>query len=119
MAIPAQLRMVEKLLEPESMGIPDTGYLGPKLSEDPRYGRSCGNSQPAKSWQCTIDQTRSSESNHRDRVGLRGDVTEVIFARNPSVPGAWSGTEPNADPGGGYKIGHAVRARVVAIRGDE
>ena len=47
-AIPAQLRMVEKLFEPKSMGIPDTGYLGPKLAEDPRYGRSCGTSQLAK-----------------------------------------------------------------------
>ena len=44
-AIPAQLRIVEKLLEPKSMGIPDTGYMGPKLAEDPRYGRSCGTSQ--------------------------------------------------------------------------
>ena len=48
LAIPAQLMMVEKLLEPKSMGIPDTGYLGPKLVEDPRYDRSCGTSQLAK-----------------------------------------------------------------------
>ena len=47
-AIPAQLRIVEKLLEPKSMGITDTGYMGPKLAEDPRYGRSCGTSQLAK-----------------------------------------------------------------------
>ena len=47
-AIPAQLRMVEKLLEPKSMGIPDTGYLGPNLAEDPRYGLSCGTSQLVK-----------------------------------------------------------------------
>ena len=30
------------------MGNPDTGYVGPKLAEDPRYGRSCGTSQLAK-----------------------------------------------------------------------
>ena len=47
MAIPAQLRIVEKLLEPKSMEIPDSGYMGPKLAEDPRYGRSCGTSQLA------------------------------------------------------------------------
>ena len=47
-AIPAQLRIVEKLLEPKSMRIPDTGYMALKLAEDPRYGRSCGNSQLAK-----------------------------------------------------------------------
>ena len=30
------------------MGIPDTGYMGPKLAEDPSYGRSCGTSQLAQ-----------------------------------------------------------------------
>ena len=47
-AIPAQQRAVEKLLEPKSMGLPDTAYMGPKLPEDPRYGRSYGTSQLAK-----------------------------------------------------------------------
>ena len=37
-AIPAQLRIFEKLLEQKSMGIPDTGYMGPKLAEDPGMG---------------------------------------------------------------------------------
>ena len=36
-AIPAQLRAVDKLLEPKSMGLPDTAYMGAKLAEDPRY----------------------------------------------------------------------------------
>ena len=35
-AILTQLRTVEKLLEPKSMGLPDTAYMGPKLSEDLR-----------------------------------------------------------------------------------
>ena len=39
-AIPAQLRAVDKLLEPKSMGLPDTVYMGAKLAENPRYGRS-------------------------------------------------------------------------------
>ena len=47
-AISAQLCIVEKLLDPKSMEIPDTGFLGPKLAEDPRYGKSCGISQLAK-----------------------------------------------------------------------
>ena len=47
-AIAAQLRIVQKLLEPKSMGIPDTGYMGTKLAEDPSYGISCGTSQLAK-----------------------------------------------------------------------
>ena len=44
-AIPAQLKAVEKLLEPKSMGLLDTAYTGPKLAEDPRYGKSYGTSQ--------------------------------------------------------------------------
>ena len=47
-AIPAQLRAVDKLIEPNSMGLPDTAYMGAKLAEDPRYGRSCGTSWLAK-----------------------------------------------------------------------
>ena len=47
-AIPAQLRAVDKLLEPRSMGLPDTAYMGAKLVEDPRYGTPCGTSQLAK-----------------------------------------------------------------------
>ena len=43
--IPAQLRAVEKLLEPKSMGLPDTAFMGAKLAEDPASGRSCGISQ--------------------------------------------------------------------------
>ena len=35
-AIPTQLRTVAKLLEPKSLGI--SGYMGPKLAEDPRFG---------------------------------------------------------------------------------
>ena len=36
-AIPEQLRAVDKLLEPKSMGLPDTAYMGAKLADDPRY----------------------------------------------------------------------------------
>ena len=83
-AIPAQLRMVEKFLGPKSMGMPDTGYLC-----DFRAGKNLGSVRSIRS--------RSSESNHRGRIGFRGDVAEVILARKPSVPAAWSGTEPDAD----------------------
>ena len=48
MAIPVQLRALDKLLEQKSMGLPDTAYIGAKLAEDPRYGRSCGTSRLAK-----------------------------------------------------------------------
>ena len=72
MAIPVQLKMFEKLLEQKSMGIPDTRYLGPKLVEDPRYGRACGNIQLAKTLpcQCTIDQIpeQREQSSWPDRI---------------------------------------------------
>ena len=45
--IPAELRAVDKLLEPKDMRRLDTAYMGAKLAEDPRYGRSCGTSQLA------------------------------------------------------------------------
>ena len=48
MATPAQLRVVEKLLEPRDMGLPDAPYEGSKLADDPRYGKPCGSSQLAK-----------------------------------------------------------------------
>ena len=51
-AIPAQLRAVDKLLEPKSMVFPDTAYMGAKLTEDPRYGRSCGTSRLDKMLAC-------------------------------------------------------------------
>ena len=41
-ATPAQLRVVEKLLEPRDMGLPNAAYEGSKLADDPIYGKSCG-----------------------------------------------------------------------------
>ena len=43
-ATPAKLRVVEKLLEPKDMGLADAAFGGPKLAEDPRYGKPCGSS---------------------------------------------------------------------------
>ena len=45
---PAQLRLVDKLLETKEMGLPDAAYEGGKLANDSRYGRPCGNAQLAK-----------------------------------------------------------------------
>ena len=47
-ATPAQLRVVEKLLEPGDIGLPDAAYEGSRLADDPSYGKPCGNSQLAK-----------------------------------------------------------------------
>ena len=48
LATPAQLRVVEKLLDPREMEMPDAAYEGMRLADDPRYGKPCGNAQLAK-----------------------------------------------------------------------
>ena len=48
LATPAQLRVVDKLLEPKEMELPDAAYEGAKLADDPRYGKPCGSAQSAK-----------------------------------------------------------------------
>ena len=48
LATPAQLKVVDKLLNPGGMELPDAAYEGPKLAEDPRYGKPCGGTQLAK-----------------------------------------------------------------------
>ena len=48
LATPAQLRLVDKLLDPREMELPDAAYEGAKLADDPRYGKPCGNAQLAK-----------------------------------------------------------------------
>ena len=49
LATPAQLRVVDKLLDPREMELPDAAYEGARLADDPRYGKPCGNAQLAKS----------------------------------------------------------------------
>ena len=48
LATPAQLRVVDKLLDPREMELPDAAYEGAKLADDPRYGKPCCNAQLAK-----------------------------------------------------------------------
>ena len=48
LATPAQLRVVDKLLNPREMELPDAAYEGSKLATDPRYGKPCGSTQLAK-----------------------------------------------------------------------
>ena len=48
LATPAQLKGVDKLLNPGGMELPDAAYEGSKLAEDPRYGKPCGSTQLAK-----------------------------------------------------------------------
>ena len=48
LATPAQLRVVDKLLDPREMELPDAAYEGTRLADDPRYGKICGKAQMAK-----------------------------------------------------------------------
>ena len=48
LATPAQLKVVDKLLNPGGMELLDAAYEGSKLAEDPRYGKPCGSTQLAK-----------------------------------------------------------------------
>ena len=48
LATPAQLRVVDKLLDPREMELPDTAYKVTRLADDPRYGKPCGNAQLAE-----------------------------------------------------------------------
>ena len=48
LATPAQLRVVDKLLDPREMELPDAAYEGARLVDDPRYGKPCGKAQLAK-----------------------------------------------------------------------
>ena len=56
LATPAQLRAVDKLLDPREMELPDTAYDGAKLADDPRYGKPCGSAQLARQWRCMTEQ---------------------------------------------------------------
>ena len=42
------MRVVDKLLNPGEMELPDAAYEGSKLATDPRYGKPCGSTQLAK-----------------------------------------------------------------------
>ena len=48
LATPAQLRVVDKLLDPREMELPDAAYEDKRLADDPRYGKPCGNAQLAR-----------------------------------------------------------------------
>ena len=47
LATPAQMRVVDKLLEPKEMELSDAAYEGAKLADDPRYGKPCGSADAA------------------------------------------------------------------------
>ena len=61
LAFPAQLTVVDKLLEPKEMGLPDAAYEGGKLANDSRYGRPCGTHSWPRHWQFLIDRIQEPQ----------------------------------------------------------
>ena len=102
-AIPAQLKAVEKLLEPKSIRLPDT----------PTRVQNCQKTEIWDiSWELTAGQdfgrirslrTWSSEGDHRG-----GNVCEVISAGDIGVPAAWPAAKSDADSNSGDEIGNDV-----------
>ena len=66
LATPAQLRVVDKLLEPKEMELTDAAYEGAKLADDPRSGKPCGSSQSAKT--LAIYDRADPAAARRDRI---------------------------------------------------
>ena len=60
-ATPAQLRVVEKQLEPGCMGLPDAAYEGSRLADDLDMAKPVGTYSWQKRWQYTIGQTRERQ----------------------------------------------------------
>ena len=100
-AIPAQLRSVDKLLEPKTMGLPDTAYMSVKRAEDPRYGRSCRTSQLAK----TLAVYDRSDPGAARAIIVAGSDFEV---QDLDVPTTGGGVESNVDPDRGDEVGDTV-----------
>ena len=119
LATPAQLRVVDKLLDPMEIELPDAAYEGAKLADDPRYGKPSGNAQLAKTLAVYDSRSSGRESDHCDGIGLRRNVSQVILARDSSILAAGCRIEPDVDLGGGDKVGNALRTRAAAVYGYE
>ena len=109
-ATPAELRVVDKLMDPREMGLPDAAYEGTKLANDPRYGKHCGNTQLAKTL-AVYDRADPAAARVVIVVGSDFEGTSPkLFWRNSDIFIAGSVAEPDVNPGGGDKVGDALRA---------
>ena len=97
-AISAQLRAVEKLLEPKHMGIPDTAYTGSKLAE------SCGTTQLSK----TLEVYDRSDPGAARALNVAGSDFE---GTSPKV--FWPETSVYILPGAEL---NQILTRIVAIK---
>ena len=83
LATPAQLKVVDKLLNPGGMELGLTAaYEGPKLAEDPRYGKPCGGTQLAKTL-AVYDRADPAAARVVivAGIGLRRNVSQVCSGR--------------------------------------
>ena len=120
LATPAQLRVVDKLLDSREMEFPDTAYEGARLADDPRYGKPCGNAQLAKTL-AVYDRADPAAARVIIVTGsdFEGTSPNFFLARNSSILAAGCRIEPDVDLGGGDKVRNALRTRAAAVRGKE
>ena len=116
LATPAQLSVVNKLLDPRETELPDAAYEDARLADEPRYGKPCGNAQLAKT---LAVYDRADPAAARVIIGLRRNVSQVVLAKNSSILAANCRIEPDVDLGGGDKVRNALRTRAAAVRGNE
>ena len=51
-----ELRVVDKLLDPREIELPDAAYEGARLADDPRYGNPVAMLSWPRHWQCMTEQ---------------------------------------------------------------
>ena len=90
------------------MGLPDTAYTGPKLAEDPRYGRSNGISHLAKT---LVVYDRSEPGAARAIIMAGSDLRErfeIVFARNAGISITRRGAKSDVDSDCSDKVKDSV-----------
>ena len=121
-AIPAQLRAAEKLLEPKSMGLPDTATWFRSWQKTHCTGDLMEPHSYPKHWQFTIARIleQREHSSLRDLISMESDAEvipkffrgksdpEVVLAENAVVHATRRGVESNVDSDSGDKVRDAV-----------
>ena len=109
-ATPAQLRVVDKLRDPSEMELHDAAYEGTRLANDPRYGKPCGKTQLAKTL-AVYDRADPAAARVVIVAGSDFEGTSPkLFWPDSDICLAGSGAKKDVDPGGGNKVGDALRA---------
>ena len=116
LSTPAQLRVVNKLLDPRETELPDAAYEATRLADDPRYGKPCGNVQLAKTL-AVYDRADPAAARVIIVAGsdFEGTSPKLFWPETSiySLPGAELNQMSN--PGGRDKIRDALRARATTV----